>query len=179
MMSRRDWFRLVHDRAHSDTQSTGATVEDHKHGMGHAQHTLRPVAHPQNHGGINLTELPPLREGLLSEDQVQQLFADIESLASDIQLMQRWPDAQRASALAFTTMELLRTAQRHLLSGAIPRIQIRYHWQAVNWIDTLERRDAGIRLVRIRHSPSADTGVIRQSAGLPGQSDQPPRNAEL
>ena len=58
---------------------------------------------------------------------------------------------------AQSTPEQLRAAEPTLLSGSIPRVQIRYHWEAVNWIDTLERRDNRIRLVRIKHSPSSAT----------------------
>ena len=151
-MSRRDWFRLRPQRSEAETQSDGSSLVDRKHVMGQSQETLRPVAPPENHGSIDLTELPPMRESLLSEEQVRQLFSDIESLASDILLMQRLPNAQRASAPTLDSLEQLRATQLKLLSGLVPRLQIRYHWQGVNWIDTLERRDDGIRLVRIKHS---------------------------
>jgi hypothetical protein len=127
---------------------------DRKAVMGQSQETLQPVAFPENHGRVNLTELPPMCEGLLSVEQVRQLFSDIESLASDVLLMQRLPNAQRATTPGLSTPEQLRAAESTLLSGAIPRVQIRYHWEAVNWIDTLERRDDGIRLVRIKHLPA-------------------------
>ena len=150
-MSRRDWFRLRPHRSEAETPLDSTPVVDRNHVMGQSQEALRPVALPENHGGLNLTELPPMRECMLSEEQVKQLFADVETLASDIRLMQRLPNAQRASAPTLTTSEQLRAVQGNLLAGSIPRVQIRYHWEAVNWIDTLERRDDGIRLVRIRH----------------------------
>ena len=153
-MSRRDWFRLRPQRSEAETQSDGSSLVDRKHVMGQSQETLRPVAIPENHGRMDLTELPPMRESLLSEEQVRQLFSDIESLASEILLMQRLPNAQRATTPELSTTEQLRATQLKLLSGSIPRLQIRYHWQGVNWIDTLERRDDGIRLVRIKHSPA-------------------------
>jgi hypothetical protein len=150
-MSRRDWFRLRPHRPDAETPLNSSPVVDRNHVMGQSQETLRPVALPENHGGIDLTELPTMRESLLSEEQVRQLFSDIELLASDVLLMQRLPNAQRASAPTLNTSEQLHAAQCNLLSGSIPRVQIRYHWEAVNWIDTLERRDNGIRLVRIKH----------------------------
>lgn len=58
------------------------------------------------------------------------------------------PDAPTTA----TTAEQLRTAQDTLLSGSIPRVQIRYYWQDMNWIDTLERREDGLRLIRIAHA---------------------------
>lgn len=126
-----------------------------EHFMGEAPTGLQAIAHPENHGGMNLAELPPMREALLSEDQVRQLFSDIEALATDVLLMQRSARAPRATASKATTAEQLRTVQDAILSGTVPRVQIRYHWQAANWIDTLERRDDGIRLIRITHDPAA------------------------
>jgi hypothetical protein len=156
-MSRRDWFRLRPRPAESndtDSNDTGSdkTVDAPRHSMGETPNGLQAIAHPVNHDGMDLAELPPMREALLSEEQVRQLFADIESLASDILLMQRSARSQRAAASKVTTEELLRLAQATLLSGDVPRVQIRYHWQEANWIDTLERRDDGVRLIRIAHN---------------------------
>ncbi len=153
-MSRRDWFRLRPQRSEVETPGDSPSVVDRKPVMGQSQETLQPVAFPENHGGVNLTELPPMCEGLLSVEQVRQLFSDIESLASKVLLMQRLPNAQRATTPGLSTPEQLHAAETSLLSGMIPRVQIRYHWEAVNWIDTLERRDDGIRLVRIKHLPA-------------------------
>ena len=153
-MSRRDWFRLRPQRSEAETPLDNTPVVDRKPVMGQSQEALQPVAFPENHGGVSLTELPPMCEGLLSEEQVRQLFSDIESLASAVLLMQRLPNAQRATTPGLSTPEQLRAAETTLLSGSIPRVQIRYHWEAVNWIDTLERREGGIRLVRIKHSPA-------------------------
>lgn len=164
-MSRRDWFRLRPRRADSDTPTdtpidvaTSEPSTSAEHSMGEAPHGLQPIAHPENHDGMNLSELPPMREALLSEEQVRQLFSDIEALASDILLMQRSARSQLATTSKATTAEQLRTAQETLLSGTVPRVQIRYHWQAANWIDTLERRDNGVRLIRITHDPAAFAG---------------------
>ena len=153
-ISRRDWFRLRPQRSEAETPLDNTPVVDRKPVMGQSQETLRPVAIPENHGRIDLTELPPMRESLLAEEQVRQLFSDIESLASAVLLMQRLPNAQRATTPGLSTTEQLRAAETTLLSGSIPRVQIRYHWEAVNWIDTLERREGGIRLVRIQHAPA-------------------------
>ncbi len=161
-MSRRDWFRLRPQpcRDQSETPTSVAQAEpdlpnDADHSMGEAPNGLQPIAHPENHDGMNLSELPPMREALLSEQQVQQLFSDIATQATDVLLMQRSARSQRATAAAAATLstaEQLTTAQKSLLSGSVPRVQIRYHWQAANWIDTLERREDGIRLVRITHT---------------------------
>jgi len=158
-MSRRDWFRLRPRAAETasqpaitetvpQTEAVAPTVNT----MGETPHCLQPIAHPENHDGMNLADLPPMREALLSEEQVRQLFNDIESLGSDILLMQRSARSRRASPTTATTAEQLRTAQETLLSGSVPRVQIRYHWEAANWIDTLERKDDGVRLIRIAHA---------------------------
>lgn len=165
-MSRRDWFRLKPHRSEAETPSESTPVVNRKPVMGQSQEALQPVAFPENHGGVNLSELPPMCEGLLSEEQVRQLFSDIESLASAVLLMQRLPNAQRATTPGFSTSQQLHAAQINLLSGLIPRVQIRYHWEAVNWIDTLERRENRIRLVRIKHSPaSANSSHMRSVQG--------------
>jgi hypothetical protein len=118
-MSRRDWFRLVPRRSESETLEGDAPSEAVRAAasMGASSRGLQSIPHPENHDGMDLAELPPMSEAFLSNEQVQQLFADIETLATDILLM-----------------------------------QIRYRWQSSHWIDTLERRDAGIRLVRITHN---------------------------
>ncbi len=162
-MSRRDWFRLRPQRSEVETPKVSTSDVDRKAVIGKSQEMLQPVAFPENHGGVNLTELPPMCEGLLSAEQVRQLFSDIESLASKVLLMQRLPNALRATTPGFSTPEQLRAAESTLLSGAIPRVQVRYHWESVNWIDTLERREDGIRLVRIKHTPPVAAGLHPRS----------------
>lgn len=153
-MSRRDWFRLLPRGAEPATPNPTVAIETAPaavHSMGPAPHGLQAIPHPQNHDGMNLADLPPMREAFLSEEQVRQLFTDIEALASDILLMQRLAGSVRATAASTTATEQLRTARQSLLDGAIARVQIRYRWQETHWIDTLERRDSGIRLVRVAH----------------------------
>ncbi|MCA9089287.1 MAG: hypothetical protein KDA90_11730 [Planctomycetaceae bacterium] len=145
-MSRRDWFRL---RLRSTESSDTANRENHS--MGGESHVLQPVDQPVNHDGMDLSTLPPMSEACLSEEQVRQLFFDIETLATDILLMQRSPRSTQTVASKATSEEQLRTARDTLLSGSIPRVQIRYHWKNANWIDTLERRNDGVRLIRIAH----------------------------
>ena len=151
-MSRRDWSRLRPRRTESIEKRPDEAVDAPRHTMGESPNGLQAVAHPVNHDGMDLAELPPMREALLSVEQVRQLFSDIELLGSDVLLMQRSARSQRAAGSKVTTDEQLRMAQTTLLSGDVPRVQIRYHWQEANWIDTLERRDDGVRLVRIAHN---------------------------
>jgi len=147
-MSRREWFRLRPVRSKSEKKSGSSTPS-----VGDELPALQAVAHPVNHDGMDLSELPPMREALLAEVQVRELFSDIAVLGSNILLMQKSARSPRATVAKATTEEQLRIAQASLLSGAISRLQIRYHWQEQNWIDTLEGRKNGFRLIRIAHKP--------------------------
>lgn len=138
-LSRRDWFRLRRAKP-----AIGASVGEQARG-------LKPIAHPENHDGMDLSQLPPMREAVLTPGDVEQLFADIEQLASDVLLMQRSTRAARAVASRAETSERLGAAKRGLLSGELPRLQLRYQWQDTAWIDTLETRPDGFRLIRIAH----------------------------
>lgn len=145
-MTRRDRFRLGRRQPESASRRADAPPL-----VGNETSALQAVPQPVNHDGMDLSKLPPLREAVLSKDQVGQLFDDIEIYASHILLMQRSPRAQRATATRTTTNEQLQTARDSLLSGGIYRVQIRYRWQDSDWIDTLESRAEGFRLVRIVH----------------------------
>ncbi len=147
-MSRRDWFRLskTQPKAIPSTQSQADS-------MGESPHGMRQIEDPVNHDGMDLSELPPMREALLSEEDVSQLFSDIATFGSQILLMQRTKGSSRATTSQATTAEQLTAARDSLLSGELPRLQIRYHWQEKNWIDTLQRREAAYYLVRIAHDP--------------------------
>lgn len=141
-MSRRDWFRL---RKPQTNQTLGATPPN-------PPETLKEIEHPPNHDGMDLSLLPPMREALLSTEQVEALFTDIAGLASDVQLMQRANKAQRATAQAANTKEQLALAKTALVNGDVPRVQIRYRWEGSLWIDTLVNQESqGFKLVRITH----------------------------
>jgi len=149
-ISRRDWFRLKATQVETPNEA-----QRHAQAIGERTPGLEPIPHPENHDGMDLSELPPMREALLSPDEVQQLFADIDSLASNILLMQRSTAARRATASRATTHGQLIAARDALLGGDIARVQIRYQWQGDHWIDTLENRDGEYRLVRIAHTTGA------------------------
>lgn len=158
-MSRREWFRLASPRTETTNKTTTNKTNTDKTNrpnpaVGDTSPALQDVAHPVNHDGMDLSELPPMREALLSESEVRELFSDISALGSNILLMQRSARSARATAAKATSVEQLRTAETSLLAGTIPRVQIRYHWQQQNWIDTLERREDGFRLIRIAHNVS-------------------------
>ena len=142
-MTRRDWFRLR--KLHPPpTRSQETTVGDDTIG-------LASIEHPPNYDGMDLSQLPPMREAILTPQQVQDLFADIAEVATDVLLMQRSSSASRATASKAETSQSLMIARNALLAKDLPRIQIRYRWQDRLWIDTLELKPEGYRIVRIAH----------------------------
>lgn len=144
-LSRRDWFRL-----HRPRQSTPANAETHS--MGETGNRLQPITPPENHDGLDLSKLPPMREAMLSREQVGELFTDIQQLATDVFLMQRASREARASAGKVATAAETIAAKDSLVSGKITRLQVRYRWMDSAWIDTFESRPEGFRLVRICHT---------------------------
>ncbi|MEZ6093426.1 MAG: hypothetical protein R3C03_04190 [Pirellulaceae bacterium] len=142
-LSRRDWFRLRVPRTNKSLGNEETTIE---------RDVLTPIEHPPNHDGLDLAALPPMREAVLSIEQVESLFSDISDLATDIQLMQRTRNANRATAKHANSAEQLNVAKAAMLTGSIPRMQIRYRWEESLWIDTLSAQSDGVyKLVRIAH----------------------------
>jgi len=152
-MSRRAWFRLRPQEAEAEPQPNPQlpSATERKAAVGQTAVGLSEVAHPPNHDGMDLSELPPMREALLSAEQVSELFSDIEQLGTDILLMQRSSREARANVANADTARNLQAAKTALLSATIARIQIRYRWQDTHWIDTLEVKPDGYRIVRIAH----------------------------
>ena len=144
-ISRRDWFRL---RPATAPKASGELVG---HDANHKR--LKPIEHPPNHDGMDLSELPPMREAALSAEEVKALVSDIGTLCTDIMLMQRSSSSQqRATAAKLDSHAQLEAAKTSLLSGQIKRVQIRYRWNGFLWIDTLAHLSDSWQLVRIKHA---------------------------
>jgi len=121
------------------------------------QNAMEPVASPINHAGMDLSELPHMREAELGRQDITDLFEDLGKLASNVTMRQRLsqpghsiPDDPQPIHRR-PIREQLTTAKQALFSGNINRLQIRYDWDGCHWIDTLERSEAGYRLLRIQH----------------------------
>lgn len=142
-MTRSDWYLLGPSR--SPGSSTAGSASSARGG-------LRPIAQPANHDGLDLSKLPPMREAMLSVDQIKQLFRDLNEHATDILLMRRTAQSPRAQAAPEATSNDLQFACDAVLSGQVPRVQIRYKFAGADWIDTVERRESSFRLVRIVHT---------------------------
>ena len=61
-ISRRDWFRLRPSPKVSEDTAKPTT-----NSMGEVLSGLQAIDHPVNHDGMDLTELPPMREAFLSK----------------------------------------------------------------------------------------------------------------
>jgi hypothetical protein len=145
-LTRREWFRL-----RPRPTRIAAESRSEKHSMGQSQESLQPIPQPVNHDGLDLSELPPMREAKLSAEEIRQLFADIEELGANIMLMRRTSQSPRAAAAPASSSADLNAARDALITGQVSRLQIRYRWQDADWIDTLEAREEEFRLVRIAH----------------------------
>jgi hypothetical protein len=133
-LSRRDWFRLRLPKPEPDLLGADESGE------------MQPVADPPNHDGLDLSELPPVHEAILQPEQIRALFQDLERHATNVQLL-----ARGASATDEELAEYLHRTCEGLIEGRIKKLQVRYVWQEARWIDTLELKPNGIRIVRIKH----------------------------
>lgn len=146
-LSRRQWFRLRMPHQNKMLDETG-----HEQTPDAEQTSnLQPVTTPPNYAGLDLSELPPMREAVLAQNEVEDLFTDIEQLATEIQLMQRSASTNSDRGQKLDDREKLAEARQALLTGTVLRLQIRYRWQDSLWIDTLKRSSEGFHIVRIRH----------------------------
>ena len=167
-MSRRAWFRLRPPEPETEPQPTLESPPEKSRtaSVGQTAVGLADIAHPPNHDGMDLAELPPMREALLLAEQVSELFADIEQLGTEILLMQRASRDARANVSNADTARNLQIARTALLSGAIARIQIRYRWQDTLWIDTLESKPEGYRIIRIAHARKPGESSNQNAPGV-------------
>ncbi|QDS98798.1 hypothetical protein [Adhaeretor mobilis] len=136
-MSRRDWFRL---------RKPVAPPKPHTKLGDQPQIPLAAAEEPVNHGGVDLSALPPMHEALLNAGEVTSLFSDLAQHATAVQLITR-----RGAGVTPDQSEKLAAARDQLLDGTVRKLQVRYQWDSSRWIDTLERRPDGFRLVRIQH----------------------------
>ena len=109
-ITRRDWFRLR--IPHQNKLLTGADESPDTN-------VLKTIEHPPNHDGLDLSLLPPMREAVLTSDQVSTLFSDIDQLATDILLMQRSTNSARPSASKAESSSKLELAKSALLTGQL------------------------------------------------------------
>ena len=95
-------------------------------------------------GGMMEMELPALEEGALDAAGVTALFADYQAHTQVFEVMSK--GAARGRARDGGLLELLPA----LLSGELRGLQVRYHYQGVEWWDTILRAPAGFKVVRMK-----------------------------
>ncbi len=143
LLSRRDWFRL---RSPALKPATGPSTSQQRLGT-EPPAGFQSIDEPVNHGGVDLSSLPPMHEATLNAQEVAALLDDLEQFATAVQLI-----ARRDGGDAPDHSAQLGSAGKQLLSGNVQKLQIRYQWQNAHWIDTLQKQPGGFRLVRIRHT---------------------------
>lgn len=91
--------------------------------------------------------LPPMREAMLDEDEVDALFSDIKELTEVAEILVKSGPGRIDDGLRPT----LADARDLLRSEGVLAVQIRYRHDQAHWWDTLMRVGEKVRLVRVRH----------------------------
>jgi hypothetical protein len=90
--------------------------------------------------------MPSLVEAMLSEAEVDQLFAELSTHAKVLSALGKSAAHDHAN-----TGLVLAEAKRQLFSGTVRAVQIRYVYEGSEWTDTLFRQPTGVRMVRCKH----------------------------
>jgi len=96
------------------------------------------------------TEGPPVPlmiEGVLDAVKLAELFSDLTTHASAIEVRKKGGPAAYSGTVESTLDGLLAELQK----GAERAAQIRYHFDGHNWTDTLFATSKGFRIIRTRH----------------------------
>lgn len=164
-VSRRDWFRLRLRNGETQAVSECRQVDSEipvldpsLNGSYFQKVPLAPMPAPPNHTGLDLSQLPPVSEAILDSQELDSLLDDIGQLTTHVSLKHRGlgdrlpPQSQPQAPNELDVQGQLELARNGLKSGVLQRLQIRYTWQDASWIDTLETKSPGYRIVRIRHA---------------------------
>lgn len=92
--------------------------------------------------------MPEMREGQLDAAQVEQLFADLASCTQVLAILEKGGQQNHAK----TSHSNLIAARDRFLNREVLAVQIRYHYDNAEWIDTLLHSPTGIRVVRCQQS---------------------------
>jgi hypothetical protein len=93
-----------------------------------------------------------MREGLLTPDDLEQLFADLAGCTTVLAVQEKGRGQDHAHA----SPSSLDAARQRLLNGSVHALQIRYRYDGHEWTDTLMRLPSGVRLVRCQHPRMLD-----------------------
>lgn len=91
--------------------------------------------------------VPLMVDGTIDATTLRQLFADLATSATVLDVRQKSTPTSFASACELTPDAALAS----LLSGAARTVQVRYRYAGYDWTDTLLSTPSGFRVVRCRH----------------------------
>jgi len=98
-----------------------------------------------------MTTTTPIKEVLLDEETVGQLFFDVRHAAELVAVIEKGPNERRARE-PVTTLAALDAAHAAFVRRELVGVQLRYRFAGEEWWDTLTHTASGIRLIRISHS---------------------------
>jgi len=94
-------------------------------------------------------KLPELRDAILDDAKLAELFRDYRRCVKVLEVVVK----QGAGRVADSLSPTLDQAEQLIRSRSVRGLQVRYAYEEALWWDTLMPGPAGIRLVRILHSP--------------------------
>lgn len=101
----------------------------------------------------NIEKLPELRDTVLDDAKLAELFRDYRRCVRVLEIVVK----QGAGRVADTLAPTLDQAEQLIQSRSVRGLQVRYTYEEALWWDTLMPGPAGVRLVRILHSPEGST----------------------
>lgn len=108
------------------------------------------MSNPPSHGAAYDDARPPpnsseLFVAELDRAKLDQLFADLEALATDVEVSAKYRDTQRLNPVSALTL-----AQAHslLAQRRVVGVQVNYGYAGQRFVDTLLPTRAGVRLIR-------------------------------
>jgi MauM/NapG family ferredoxin protein len=103
---------------------------------------------------VDEVELPELREAELDPGGLRALFADLAAATEIQEVRLKRASTDRGHAASLSVEEALEA----LLGGSVRGVQVRYHYDAQDWCDTILQTPHGYRVVRLA-SPVRPAGL--------------------
>ncbi len=98
--------------------------------------------------------LPALHEAWLDEEQLLDLFSDLELVATVIEIRTKSSSGAHSNAISRSLVGLA----AKLWANEVPAVQVVYLYQGQAWLDTLMRNARGVRVVRLRREAAGPNG---------------------
>ena len=101
------------------------------------------------------TSLAPLQMAVLDREKLTELFADIDALGEDVDIVVKRGRAH----VGCQDKVSLASAMQLLTDGLVHGVQLRYRYRGSDWWDTLMATSEGYRLVRIQQGQERGEGI--------------------